>query len=174
MKEQLKKEILETRKQKLNLNVVSTEEVFNKIIHAYKNLLFDADRNVFDYTIDITLCDLSGFNRLGDIEHLYQKWGDYYFVDLNNSAFVPDVVNEEGQLESEESIYFSKVEILKDVRDIQISLKEWINLCQKENIELKIYAKDDYNHNTVIEININGIFNEENQQVKSYLDSISK
>lgn len=174
MKEQLKKEILEARKAKFNLNNISTTEVFNKIIAVYKKLLLEADRDLFDYTIDITLCDLSGFNRLGDIEHLYQQWGDYYFVDLNNSAFVPDTVNEEGDIEGGESIYFSKIEDLKEIKDIQFSLKEWIILCEKENIGLKIFAKSDYEHNTGIEMNINGIFNKDNEQIKVYLNSVNK
>jgi len=100
MKEQLKNEILAARKAKFNLNTISTIEVFNKVINAYKKLLLEAERDLHEYTIDIILCDLSGFNRLGGIEELYKKWGDIFFVDLNNSAFVPDFVNEEGDIES--------------------------------------------------------------------------
>jgi len=174
MKEQLKNEILAARKAKFNLNTISTIEVFNKVINAYKKLLLEAERDLHEYTIDIILCDLSGFNRLGGIEELYKKWGDIFFVDLNNSAFVPDFVNEEGDIESGESIYFSKVEDLKEIKDIQFSLKEWIELCEKENIGLKIFAKADYDHNTGIEMNINRIFDKDNEQIQLYLNSVNK
>lgn len=174
MKEQLKNEILAARKAKFNLNTISTTDVFNKIISAYKKLLLEAERDLHEYTIDITLCDLSGFNKLGGIEELYKKWGDIYFVDLNNSAFVPNFINEEGDIEYRESIYFSEVEELKEIKDIQFSLKEWIELCEKEDIELKIFAKADYNHNTGIEISINGIFDKDNEQIQLYLDSVNK
>ena len=174
MKEQLKNEIQAARKAKFNLNTISTIEVFSKVISAYKKLLLEAERDLHDYTIDVTLCDLSGFNKLGAIEELCEKQGDIFFIDLNNSAFVPDFVNEEGDIESGESICFSKVEDLKEIKDIQFSLKEWIELCEKENIGLKIFAKADYDHNTGIEMNINRIFDKDNEQIQLYLNSVNK
>jgi len=73
MKEQLKNEIQAARKAKFNLNTISTIEVFSKVISAYKKLLLEAERDLHDYTIDVTLCDLSGFNKLGAIEELCEK-----------------------------------------------------------------------------------------------------
>ena len=83
----IKSEIDNLRKDKLGLNNYDTKLIFNTIIDVYKSKIINENRNTIGYTIDLVIANMNGFNRLGDAEKINQKWGDIFYIDLNNSVF---------------------------------------------------------------------------------------
>lgn len=170
MKESLRAQIINERKTKLGLEKVDTKKIFDSIINYYRKKVTDAPRNIMGYSIDIAICNMNNYNKLGKIDNLYKEWGDNFFIDLNNSAFVELEVNNDGNTESYEGIDFKDVSELNEVKNISFSLREFINLCKESDIKIKIYAKEDYDHITTLEITPYESFNMDDE-LNCYLKS---
>ena len=103
-----KEEIEKARKEKLGLDKVDTKKVFDSILSVYKEKVIDAPRNIMGYTIDIVICNMNKYNKLGSKEYLYSEWGDNFYVDLNNSIFFEVEIDEDGDInnDNENELYF--------------------------------------------------------------------
>lgn len=170
MDKNFKSDLIKERKEKLGLNDTNTSEVFNTILIHYKKTLLDAPKNISDYSISIVFTNMNGLNHLGIIDELYQTWGDNYFVDKNNSSLVPLEVNEDGQIEFDDSISFKDISGLENIDQTSFSLKELIDLCKEYNFNIKLYSKDDDDVST-IEIEVLKSFIE-NESIDRYLKQI--
>lgn len=78
----IKNEIDNLRKNKLGLNNHDTKLIFNTIIDVYKSKIINENRNTIGYTINLVIANMNGYNRLGDVENINQKWGDIFYIDL--------------------------------------------------------------------------------------------
>ena len=169
----LRDEIIEERKKHLGLNKTDTEEIYDKIINYYKKIMIQAPRNIIDYVIDITICNMNNYNKLGNIEDINRNWGDSnIFVDLKNSVFLAQEVDEESYIEScDERICFSDISDFTDIEDISFSIKELIESCEKDDISIRIFTKDNSENPSAIEIEPHKRF-EMTEDIKRYLDSL--
>lgn len=70
----IKNEIESIRKEKLGLNRHDTELVLNTLMGVYKNKIVNENQEVMGYTLDIVFTNINGFNRLGDVKSIYQRW----------------------------------------------------------------------------------------------------
>lgn len=173
------KEVENERKKYLGLDKVDTEKVYTTIIEDYKKRIIEAPRKIFGYTIDIVICNINYYNRLGDLKNLNSNWGDSnFFVDLKHSVYMEMGVNDDGNIESYDDIEFNSIEEFKELENISFSLKEIIELCKKDNFEINIftYAKeydetDREENETTIEITPYMPF-KENDNIKTYLDTL--
>lgn len=168
----IQQEIRELRMKKLGLTIVSTKKVFDTLLDCYKETLINAPRGTIDYSICISICDFNGYNRLGKVEELYNKWGDNYFIDLNNSVFLGKSLDSDGNVEYDSEINFKDIPKLQEIINIQFSLKEIIEMCQEYNVRIKLFSKDDDVDESAIEIDVNESFNSEEKNIKIYLDSV--
>lgn len=165
-----REEILNERKKKLGLDMVDTKKVFETILNGYKKEIVNAKKEIIGYTIDIAICNMNGYNRLGTLENLYKNLGDNnYYIDLKNSFFVEIETNDDGDTESYGDIPFQKITEFEGIKDTAFSIKELIDLCKDKDFMVKIYAEDDANHITTIEIKPYEEFKLHNT-VKNYLD----
>lgn len=169
-----KEELEKARKEKLGLDKVDTKKVFDDILKYYKEKVIDAPREVMGYSIDIAISNMNNFNKLGGLEYLYEEWGDNYFVDMKNSAFLEMTVNDDGNTEGDEQITFSDIDELKEVANISFSLVELINLCKEYNIRIRIYAKSDYDYMTSLEISPYESYNQNEDSIRTYLNTVKK
>ena len=167
-------EIEELRKVKLGLDKIDTNLIFNKIISVCKSKILNEQKNVIGYTIDIVLTNMNGINKLGDIEHLYQRWGDIFYLDFNNSVFCKDEVDEESNIISNDSENFLDIKELLQIKDVALSLKEMIEICSENNINIKLFTKEDNSTETTIEIKPYVDFNLNEKSIKQYLSTLSK
>lgn len=110
----------------------------------------------------------------GDIEHLYQRWGDIFYLDFNNSVFCKDEVDEESNIISNDSEKFLDIAELLQIKDIALSLKEMIELCSENNMNIKLFTKEDNSTETTIEIKPYVDFNLNEKSIKQYLSTLSK
>ena len=86
---------------------------------------------IIDYVIDITICNMNNYNRLGKLD------------DLNNSVFLGQEVDEDSYIESsDERIYFSDISEFSDIENVSFSIKEMIDLCMKDDFSIRIFTKD--------------------------------
>lgn len=160
------------RKKHLGLDKVDTEKVYTTIINCYKKKLIEAPREILGYSIDIVMCNMNYYNKLGDLKSLNNKWGDTnFYVDLRNSSFLEQGVDDEGNIESYDSIAFNDLKELKELEDMSYSLKEMIDLCKKDNFNIKIFADSKEDYETTIEITPYQSF-EENNSINVYLDTL--
>ena len=169
-----KEEILKARKEKLGLDKVDTKRVLDCILNAYKEIILDAPRNIIGYSIDIFISNMNNYNKLGNIENLYAKWGDNFYVDLNNSVFFEMEVDEEGNLngDNEEKVYFRDRDELKEIENISFSLKEVIDYCKENDFKIRLCGSDIYDSPTAVEIEPYESYDENNESVNCYLNSI--
>lgn len=168
----IKNEIESIRKEKLGLNRHDTELILNTLMSVYKNKIVNENQEVMGYTLDIVFTNINGFNRLGDVKSIYQRWGDNFYIDFINSAFYKEVVNQDGDLFSNESEIFTTFTDLNKIKDISFSLKELIDFCKYNNINVRLYAKDDYSTMTTIEIKPYENFNPSEDSINEYLSTI--
>jgi hypothetical protein len=169
----LREEIELERKKHLGLDEINTKKIYNIIIDYYKKKLIEAPREIIGYAIDIVVCNMNYYNKLGKLEDINSNWCDNnLYVDLKNSAFIGLEVQENGNIESnDEDIVLNDISEFKKIENVAFSLKEIIELCKKDNFSIRIYAKDDENYETTIEIDPYMAFNM-NESIKSYLDSL--
>ena len=164
--------ILDERKKYLGLTKVDTEKIYNEILEGYKQAIIKAPRDVFEYSIDIVLCNMNFYNKLGDLKKLNETWGDSnFFVDTTNSEYVKLYVDDEGNIDSDEGIYFKDAINIDEIKDISFSLKELTELCKKDNVFIRIYAREEENYETTVEIRPNKPF-EMHDSVKEYLETV--
>lgn len=169
----VKNEIDNLRKDKLGLNNHDTELVLNTIIDVYKSKIINENRNTIGYTIDIVIANMSGFNRLGDVKKINQKWGDIFYIDLNNSAFCKEVINEYGDIICNDNcINFNDITELEKINNVSFSLKDLITLCNEENINIKLFTKDDYSTTTTLEIKLYENFDPNEDSINKYLSTV--
>ena len=169
----LKNEIIEERKKHLGLNETNTKMIYDKIISYYKKIIVQAHRYIIDYVIDITICNMNNYNRLGKLDDLNRNWGDRnIFVDLKKSVFLGQEVDEESYIESsDEGIYFSDISDFSDIENISFSIKEMIDLCMKDDFSIRILSKDDSENPSSIELEPHRKF-EMTEDIKTYLNSL--
>ena len=94
------------------------------------------------YTIDIALANMNGYNRLESPDKLYKIWGDIYFISLNDSAFVKNEINYQGEAMLNECIDFCNIDELKILKNISFSLQKIIELCRINDIRVKLVPPD--------------------------------
>ena len=168
----LRFELEKERKEYLGLTETNTKKIYKIIIDAYNKILLKAPRNVMGYSIDIVICNMNFYNKLGDLEKLNETWGDNnFYVDTNNSVFVELLIDEDGNVDSNKSIYFKDKININDIKDVSFSIKELIDLCQKDNRYLRICAQEGNEYETAIEINPSKSF-EMNDSIKIYLETL--
>ncbi|MDO5569537.1 MAG: hypothetical protein Q4G04_05475 [bacterium] len=172
MKKEIRQELQNIRQELYVKNTISTKEVFEKILDYYKSMVLKASRKTMDYTIDIALSNVNGYNKLGGIDNLYKNWDDKYFIDFNNSAFVENIINETGNMETGNVITFDNTE-LQVLKDTPFSLKEIISLCKEYDFRIRLIAKNDYDTTTSIEIILYESYLEDTN-IKIYLNSIKE
>lgn len=165
------KEIENLRKRKLGLTRQDTRLILETIMLCYKNKVVKEPRTVMGYTVDIVFTNMSGFNKLGKIETLYEKWGDKFFIDFNSSTFCKDEVDEDGNIFCDSLEYFKNISELKQIKNISFSLKEMIELCKKRNVKIKIIASKDLD--STIEIVPYEIFDSSEKSINTYLKEIN-
>lgn len=137
-------DITEIRKENFKLNKQDTKLVFETLIKVYKSKIVNEARNIMGYTLDVVVANMNGFNRLGNSQNIYQKWGDNFYIDFYNSVFCKEEVDENGDLVSNKSEVFSEINELNSIKNISFSLKEIILICKQNNIDIKLHTKDDY------------------------------
>ena len=165
-------EIEKERKEFLGLNKLDTKKIFESIINFYKEKLIKSPRKIIGYAIDIVICNMNYYNKLGKLENLSKAWGDSnFYVDLRNSTFSEQSINELGDLEGIESISFKDISELTEIENISFSLKEIIDLCKEYNISIKIYAQDKEDYETTLEISPYLPFTM-NDSIKTYLNTL--
>ncbi len=169
----LKFEFENERKKVLGLTENNTKKIYDTFMNYYKELLINAPRNIIGYSIDIVLCNMNLYNRLGKLEEINEKWGDSnLYVDINNSSFVELHVEKNGDIESGfDDIQLKDIPNINEIEKISLSLKEIIELCKKDNLNIKIFAKDSFDYETTIEIEPYKPF-EMSKDLKTYLDSV--
>ena len=169
----LKNEIIEERKKHLGLNEPNTKMIYDKIISYYKKIIVQAPRYIIGYVIDITICNMNNYNRLGKLDDLNRNWGDRnILVDLKNSVFLGQEVDEDSYIESsDEGIRFSDISEFSDIENISFSIKEMIELCERDDFSIRIFTKDDSENPSAIEIEPHRKF-EMTEDIKTYLNSL--
>lgn len=169
----VKNEIDNLRKDKLGLNNHDTELILNTIIDVYKSKIINENRNTIGYSIDIVIANMNGFNRLGDVKKINKKWGDIFYVDLNNSAFCKEVINEDGDIIcNDKCINFNDITELKKINKVSFSLKDLITLCNEENINIKLFTKEDYSTMTTLEMKLYENFDSNEDSINKYLSTV--
>lgn len=159
------------RKHFLNLAECDTKTIFTKIFDFYKQKIINSPRNIAGYTVDLIMCTMNGFNKLGKLEELNSVWGDNnFYVDLNNSSFFELIVDKDGDIKTGKQINFKDVNVLKDIENIPFSLKELIELCRSNDFQIVLFAKD-YNEGTTAEIDPYRKFNM-NESIEEYLKTV--
>lgn len=83
----IKNEVDSIRKENLKLNKQDTKLVFETLMKVYKGKIVNEARNIMGYTLDVVVANMNGFNRLGNSQNIYQKWGDNFYIDFYNSVF---------------------------------------------------------------------------------------
>ena len=168
----LKKEIEQARKEYLGLTEFDSKKIFENIMKSYNKLLIDSPRAVVDYTIDIAICNMNFYNRLGKLEELNKRWGDNkFYVDLRKSAFVSEEINDDGNMESIDDILFKDIPELKIIENTSFSIKEIIELCKANNYRINIFAKEEQEHITSLEVAPYKDY-EINDNIKRYLETL--
>ena len=169
-----KEEIEKARKEKLGLDKVDTKKVFDSIMSVYKEKVIDAPRNIMGYTIDLVICNMNKYNKLGNKEYLYSEWGDNFYVDLNNSSFFEVEIDEDGDInhDNENELYFKDRSELKEIENISFSLKELISYCEKNNFKVRLCDNSPSNSPTTIEIEPYEPYNQNEKSINCYLKSI--
>ena len=99
----IKNEVDIIRKENLKLNKKDTKLVFETLMKVYKSKIVNEARNIMGYTLDVVVANMNGFNRLGNSQNIYQKWGDNFYIDFYNSVFCKEEVDENGDLVSNKS-----------------------------------------------------------------------
>lgn len=169
----IKNEIDNLRKDKLGLNNYDTKLIFNTIIDVYKSKIINENRNTIGYTIDLVIANMNGFNRLGDAEKINQKWGDIFYIDLNNSVFCKEVINEGGDIICNDNcINLNNITELEKLNNISFSLKDLILLCNENNINIKLFTKDDYSTMTTLEMKLYENFDPNEDSINKYLSTV--
>ena len=138
-------EYAKERKEFLNLTECDTKKIFTIIFDIYKQKILTAPRKTVDYSIDIIMCNMNGFNRLGKLDNLYNTWGDNnFYVDINRSAYRALEVHWDGSIAlGSNTLKFGSIKELKNIDNISFSLKELIELCKKDDFKVRIYARDE-------------------------------
>lgn len=169
----LKNEIIVERKKRFGLNEIDTKKIYDKIFSYYKQIIVKAPRNIIDYVIDITICNMNNYNKLGNLEDLNRNWGDKnIFVDLKNSVFLGQEVDEDSYIQSsDDRICFSDISDFSDIENVSFSIKEMIELCEKDDFSIRIFTKDNSENPSAIEIEPHRRF-EMTEDIKTYLDSL--
>ena len=124
----IKNEVDIIRKENLKLNKKDTKLVFETLMKVYKSKIVNEARNIMGYTLDVVVANMNGFNRLGNSQNIYQKWGDNFYIDFYNSVFCKEEVDENGDLVSNKSEAFSEINELDSIKNISFSLKEIIDI----------------------------------------------
>ena len=168
----LRDEIINARKEKLGLTEKNTEKVFNSLLQNYKEILLNAPRNIMGYTIDLVICNMSGYNKLGGAERLYNDNKDIVYVDINNSTYFENEVDEEGNTVSDRSKKFKEYSELDILQNISFSIKEFIDLCKENDIYVRLFAKEDYETETTLEIEVSRTFNDKEESILEYLKQV--
>ena len=169
----VKNEIDNLRKDKLGLNNHDTELILNTIIDVYKSKIINENRNTIGYGIDLVIANMNGLNRLGDVEKINQKWGDIFYIDLNNSTFCKEVINEDGDIIfSDNCINFNDITELEKINKVSFSLKDLITLCNEENINIKLFTKEDYSTMTTLEMKLYENFDSNEDSINKYLSTV--
>jgi len=116
---------------------------------------------------------MNNYNRLGKLDDLNRNWGDRnIFVDLKNSVFLGQEVDEDSYIESsDEGIRFSDITEFSDIENVSFSIKEMIELCMKDDFSIRIFTKDNSENPSAIEIESHRRF-EMTEDIKMYLDSL--
>lgn len=168
----IKNEIDNLRKDKLELNNHDTELVLNTIIDVYKSKIINENRNTIGYTIDLVIANMNGFNRLGDVKKINQKWGDIFYIDLNNSVFCKEVISGDGDIICNDNcINFNDITELEKLNNVSYSLKDLITLCNEENINIKLFTKEDYSTMTTLEMKLYENFDPNEYSINKYLST---
>ena len=163
------------RKEYLGLTRKDTKKIYNTIIECYKEKLIKAPRKTLNFVIDIVLCNMNYYNKLGDLKKLNEIWGDNnFYIDINRSGFMEQVIDEEGNIEyGDDDLYFKDIMDTKNIEDISFSLKELIELCKKDDFYIRIYAQDKDDYETTVEIRPNKPF-DMHSSIKQYLETIKR
>ena len=172
--ENIKNEINNIRKHKLGLTSINTNQVFDILMKYYKKIVINAPRNIMGYSIDIALANMNGYNRLEAPDKLYKIWGDIYFISLNDSAFVKNEINYQGEAMLNECIDFCNIDELKILKNISFSLQKIIELCRINDIRVKLFPPDQYEKFTTLEIRPYEKFNSKEESIILYLNSMSQ
>ena len=93
----IKNEVDIIRKENLKLNKKDTKLVFETLMKVYKSKIVNEARNIMGYTLDVVVANMNGFNRLGNSQNIYQKWGDNFYIDFYNSVFCKEEVSFQGR-----------------------------------------------------------------------------
>lgn len=89
----------------------------------YKSKIINENRNTIGYTIDLVIANMNDFNRLGDVKKINQKWGEIFYIDLNNSSFCKEVINEDGDIICNDNyINFNDITELEKLNNVSFSL----------------------------------------------------
>jgi len=99
---------------------------------------------------------------------------DNFYIDMRNSAFLEMIVNEEGELESNNQVYFSEIKELNELESISFSLKEMINLCKEYNFSIKLFSQSEAEPATCLEICPYEEYNPNENSIVLYLNTIKK
>ncbi|MBR1416764.1 MAG: hypothetical protein IJ572_02985 [Bacilli bacterium] len=159
------------RKKRLGLDEVNTKMIYDKLISYYKQRLIEAPREVVGYTISIVLCNMNYYNKLGKLEELNSNWGDNnFYVDPNYSGLIELETDETGNVEGSNDVLFKDVEELNSINNVSFSLKEMIELCEKDDFEASIFAGGD---EISLDINPYKKFTM-NSELETYLNSLKK
>lgn len=165
-------------KEFLNLTECDTKKIFTIILGIYKQKILTAPRKTVNYSIDIIMCNMNGYNRLGKLDDLYDTWGDNnFYVDISHSSYRALEVQRDGSIAlGYNTLKFKSIKELNDIDNISFSLKEWIELCKKDDFKVRIYARDEESSIgdkalTLIRIEPYKKF-EMNETIKKYLDTI--
>ena len=168
----IKNEVDIIRKENLKLNKKDTKLVFETLMKVYKSKIVNEARNIMGYTLDVVVANMNGFNRLGNSQNIYQKWGDNFYIDFYNSVFCKEEVDENGDLVSNKSEAFSEINELDSIKNISFSLKEIILICKQNNIDIKLHTKDDYSTMTTLEIKPYEGHIQDDTNIDNYLMSV--
>lgn len=165
----LRDEIINARKEKLGLTEKNTKKIFDLIIQNYKELILDAPRNIMGYSINLIVCNMNGYNKLGSIEKLYKENDDTFYVDMKNSTYLEVEVDEEGRTFADNDKKFKEFSNLSVIENISFSIKELIELCKENNILFRLYTQNDYDYDTAIEIEPFKVYDGKERNIVEYL-----
>ena len=156
----------------MGLDGIDTNKVFQHILKSYEKMILEASKSIVYYTIDIVIMNANGLKNLGEVNRIYEVWGDNYFVDFETSTFIPWEVNDKGSMEISDPINFQSILGLEAVEKTPISIKELIDLCKENNFKIKMFSEKQADDVFTIEVDIFKQFAE--IDVMDYLCSLNR
>ena len=97
----------------------------------------------------------------------------FFYIDLNNSVFCKEVINEDGDIICNDNcINLNNITELEKLNNISFSLKDLILLCNENNINIKLFTKDDYSTMTTLEMKLYENFDPNEDSINKYLSTV--